>query len=236
MYGSELHAYSNLWYAVDDLNSNSEKVQPFFEKNFPDALPLIPQIKEQFAHNPTGALVTIRMKPWNLNDRIVVLGDAAHAVVPFFGQGMNAAFEDVLSFDETLVSHNFDMSTAVPQWAKERQPAGDGIADLSYGNYVEMRSHTASTRFLLRKRLESVIHWLFPKSWVPLYTMVSFTRTPYHIAKERAERQEKILKYAEYASYSVVLGGLAAVGAKYGSCVLFEPFLSPGRLRLQFSD
>lgn len=198
------------------MNTDENEVKPFFEKHFPDAVPKIPEITEQFKENPTGALVTIRMKPWNLDDRIVVMGDAAHAVVPFFGQGMNAAFEDVLSFDEKLIEHGFDLSKAVPAWARERQPAGDGIADLSYGNYIEMRSHTASTRFLLRKRLESIIHWMFPKSWVPLYTMVSFTRTPYHIAKARAERQEKILKYTEYATYTAILGGLIAAGMKYG--------------------
>jgi kynurenine 3-monooxygenase len=188
-------------------------VRDFFNTNFSDAVPLLGDVAKQFAENPTSSLVTMRVKPWNFEDKLCVIGDAAHAVVPFYGQGMNCAAEDALSFDEVLGRCGCDLGKAIPAWAAQRQPAGDGLADLSYGNYVEMRSHTANPGFLLQKKVESWLHYLFPDTWIPQYTMVAFTRIPYHEAKERADRQDVILKLVAQA---ITLAGAASVAAAVG--------------------
>merc|ERR1711871_1814035 len=135
----------------------------------------MPGYAAQFKRNPTCQLVMTTCKPWNYKDKVLLLGDAAHAIVPFYGQGMNAGLEDVLCFMETLDSNNGDFSKAVPSFAATRKPAGDAIRDLSLHNYLEMRSHTGSAAFLLRKKLEGVLNAIFPNSWIPLYKMVAFT-------------------------------------------------------------
>ena len=188
-------------------------VKAFFDDNFSDAVPLLGDVVKQFAENPTSSLVTMRVKPWNFEDKLCIIGDAAHAVVPFYGQGMNCAAEDALSFDEVVGRSGCDLAKAIPAWAAERQPAGDGLADLSYGNYVEMRSHTANPGFLLQKKVESWLHYLFPDTWIPQYTMVAFTRIPYHEAKERAEKQDAIIKRVTQAA---AVTGAAAVAAAVG--------------------
>lgn len=119
---------------------------------------------------------------------------------------MNAGFEDVLFFNEVLTNCDGQLSVAVPRFATERKPAGDGIAELSFRNYVEMRSHTASLAFLWKKRFEAVLHRLFPGMWIPLYTMVAFTRIPYHKAIAKAERQDRILSWAVGSSALALVG------------------------------
>lgn len=186
------------------LQVNTEaEIKAYFQKYFPDVPHVMPDYIEQFQANPSCRLVMLRTDPWNHSDKLLILGDAAHAQVPFYGQGMNSGFEDVLAFDEVLTRCGGDLSKAVPVFAKERAPDGHAICDLSMRNYVEMRSHTASTVFLLRKKLEGVLNLLMPKTWVPLYKMVAFTRIPYAQAVEREERQSNILR---------VLLGVGSVG------------------------
>ena len=152
----------------------------YFKTYFPDAIALMPNLQSDFQNNPACRLVAVQARPWNFKDKILLVGDSAHAMVPFYGQGMNAAFEDVLSFFEMHDEMNGDLSKIVPAYAAKRQPAGEAIAQLSMQNYVEMRHHTADPMFRYKKKVEGVLNWLFPNWWVPLYKMVAFTRIPYH--------------------------------------------------------
>lgn len=163
------------WEQLDALDADPAAAKAWFGANFPDALPLIADFETQFARNPSSALVMTKCDPWVVGDRVTLIGDAAHSVVPFYGQGANAAFEDCLFFVECLDACAGDLSAAVRKYAKERKPAGDALAKLSLDNYVEMRAKTASAAFLLRKRFEAGLHWLAPSSWIPQYTMVAFT-------------------------------------------------------------
>ena len=138
----------------------------------------MPDYIEDFKKNPACSLVTVQVDPWNWKDQILLLGDAAHAVVPFYGQGMNAAFEDVFEFNKALTAHGNQLAAAVPAFAKKRRPAGVGIMDLSMNNYIEMRHHSGSALFRFRKKVEGVLNWIFPSAWIPLYKMVAFTSIP----------------------------------------------------------
>src|SRR5206468_13107532 len=131
-----------------------EDVLRTFSAEFPDAVPHMPTLAEDYFQNPTGALVTIRCSPWHHRGKVVLLGDACHAVVPFFGQGANAAFEDCVVLDECLARHAPDFETAFAEYQSLRRENTDALAELSLENFVEMRDKTASPFFLLEKRLE----------------------------------------------------------------------------------
>lgn len=184
-------------------------VRRFFVAQFPDAVPLMPTLEDDFAANPTGALVTVRCWPWT-EGRAVLIGDAAHAIVPFFGQGANAAFEDVVALADAL-EREPDPVAASRRYAAERKPHAEAIADLALANFIEMRDHVASAGFLVRKRLERLLHAVFPRAFLPLYSMISFTTIPYAVARERARRQGRILRTAGAVAALVLLGGAAAL-------------------------
>lgn len=171
-----------------------EQLMNFFENTFPDSIPLMPNLVEEYFANPIGHIVTIKCDPWYYNNT-VILGDAAHAIVPFYGQGMNASLEDVDVFDELLSAcgGDADIASIFPSFFKLRKPAADAISDLSRENYIEMRAKVASNLFLLRKSIESVIHRILPGTFIPLYTMVAFTNIPYHKVIQRDKKQTKIL-------------------------------------------
>ncbi len=170
-----------------------QAVLTFFEREFPDAVALMPALTEDFLGNPTGQLVTIRCSPWHHGDRVVLLGDACHAVVPFLGQGMNAAFEDCSRLAKCLAEQPARES-AFRVYEDERKEHTDTLADLAVYNYVEMRDHTGSRLFLLRKKWEILLHKLFGSWYVPLYTLVSFTRMPYADAVRRARKQDRMVR------------------------------------------
>lgn len=199
---------------MDDIRDD-EAVKSYFATHFPDAVPLMPDYVREYQRNPACRLVTVRAKPWAYKDQIVIMGDAAHAMVPFYGQGMNSGFEDVLYFKECLDKFNDDLSQAVPYFAEQRRAKGDAIAQLSMGNYMEMRHHTASRWFLLQKKLEGVLNWLFPSWWVPLYKMVAFTRIPYDEALQRADKQDKLLTIAGRLVAAAAVGGAAVAAVKH---------------------
>lgn len=205
-----LFAPNETFEALD--KGGDKEVRAFFEKHFPDVTPAIGDVEQQYRDNPAGSLVTVRVNPWNVGSRALLIGDAAHAVVPFYGQGMNAAFEDALMLDETLTACAGDLDKAVREFAAKRQPAADALADLSFANYAEMASHTASQGFLVQKKIEGVLERMAPKWWIPLYSMVSFERVPYDEAKARGERQDKALSLAFQAGAAAagVAAGLAA--------------------------
>lgn len=179
-----------------------EEVRRFFDEEFPDAVPLMPDLLEDFRSNPTGSLVTIRCAPWHYRDRIALLGDAAHAVVPFYGQGMNAAFEDCVVLDECLGEFAQDRERAFAEYFRRRKPNADALADLAVENFVEMRDKTASPLFRAKKRLDHTLETLLPGRYLPLYTMVSFTRIPYAEAARRALRQDRLV-YAALAALAI---------------------------------
>ncbi|HKP03435.1 MAG TPA: NAD(P)/FAD-dependent oxidoreductase [Chthoniobacterales bacterium] len=176
-----------------ETTTTDEDVRRFFDEEFPDAVPLMPTLLEDFRENPTGSLVTIRCAPWFYRDKVALVGDAAHAVVPFYGQGMNAAFEDCVVLDECLAEFSDNRKVAFAHYFSRRKENTDALADLAIENFVEMRDKTASKRFRAKKKLD---HWLegwMPGIYLPLYTMVTFTRMPYAVAATRARVQDAIV-------------------------------------------
>ena len=203
---------------LDVEESSDEDVTKYFKTYFPDVLPVMPNYLGDFRQNPSCQLVQTRCSPWNYSDKILLMGDAAHAIVPFYRQGMNAGMEDVLAFSEVLDKFKNNLSKSIPYFARERKPTGDAIGDLSLHNYVEMRDHTASSMFLFKKKIEGLFNWLMPNTWVPLYKMVAFTRIPYHHAIERGNKQEKTLDNILFGATCVGVAGMA-LGIMYGSGV-----------------
>jgi kynurenine 3-monooxygenase len=165
----------------------------FFQAQFPDAVPLIPDLVHDFQHNPTSGLVTVRCRPWHVDGRVVLLGDACHAVVPFLGQGMNAAFEDCSVLVGCLNDHPGDRAAAFAAYEARRKPHLDTLADLCVDNFIEMRDRVGSRLFVWRKKLDVLLHALLSRWYLPLYTMVEFTRIPYADAVKRARRQERVV-------------------------------------------
>jgi len=170
-----------------------DDVRRFFASEFPDAVPLMPTLLEDFFRNPTGSMVTVRCRPWHVGGKVGLVGDAAHAVVPFYGQGMNAAFEDCVALDECIAGGGGDWARVFADYESRRKENVDALADLAIANFVEMRDKTASRSFHLRKKLERTLHRRLAGWYTPLYTMVSFTRTPYAEAVRKARRQDRIV-------------------------------------------
>src|SRR5213076_2848551 len=154
----------------------------------------------------TGSLVTIRCAPWFYRDKICLVGDAAHAVVPFYGQGMNAAFEDCVVLDECLQDFTHDRDRAFTQYFHRRKQNVDALADLAIGNFIEMRNKTASKTFRAKKKLDHALEAALPGKYLPLYTMVTFTRMPYAKAAKRAQIQDSLM----YASLLLIAAILVA--------------------------
>src|ERR1700704_4390070 len=170
-----------------------DDVRRFFDEEFPDAVPLMPTLLEDFRENPTGSLVTIRCAPWSYRDKVALVGDAAHAVVPFYGQGMNAAFEDCVVLDECLAEFPDDRERAFAEYFVRRKENTDALADLAVHNFIEMRDKTASKTFRAKKKLDHVLEGVLPGLYLPLYAMVTFTRMPYATAAKRARWQDRIV-------------------------------------------
>jgi kynurenine 3-monooxygenase len=169
------------------------KVLSFFEVQFPDAVRLMPNLIENYFGNPTGAMVTVKCSPWHADGKALLLGDAAHAIVPFFGQGMNCAFEDCTYFLELLDRYGSDWPVLFSAFEKARKADTDAIADLAIENFVEMRDRVADPRFLFRKKVELELEKRYPGRFVPKYAMVTFHRTPYSIAAQRGAVQDRML-------------------------------------------
>jgi len=169
------------------------KLHTFFKTQFPDALELMPDLTENFFANPTGAMVTIKCSPWHVDGKALLLGDAAHAIVPFFGQGMNCAFEDCTFFLELLDRLGPDWPRLFSEFEKSRKADTDAIADLAIENFVEMRDRVADPSFLFRKKIELELEKRYPGTFVPKYAMVTFHRTPYSVAAARGAIQDRML-------------------------------------------
>jgi kynurenine 3-monooxygenase len=172
-----------------------EAVAALFERRFADAIPLMPRLVEDFFGNPTGHLETIRCEPWSFEDHALVLGDAAHAIVPFHGQGMNAAFEDCSAFDQSLRDPGSDRpwNEVFAEFEERRRPNTDAIADMALENYIEMRATVRESKFQLKKDLSFRLEERHPGRFIPRYSMVMFHTIPYAEAKRRGAIQEEIL-------------------------------------------
>lgn len=173
-------------------------VERFFAEVFPDAKALMPTLAQDFFENPTGDLVTMRCSPWTVNGKVCLLGDAAHAIVPFYGQGMNAGFEDVRVLHDLLVEQpddSDDWAGVLERFFALRKDNGDAIADLALYNFLEMRDKVADPRFLLRKKIEARIHERYGERFLPLYTMVTFSADlPYQQALALSRDHDALLQ------------------------------------------
>ena len=169
-----------LFFQMDGpLSFNSIKtdadVMQFFKEQFPDAIPLMPTLLHDWNTNPTSSLVTVKCKPWVFDDRIALIGDAAHAIVLFFGQGMNCGFEDCVVLNKLIDKHGDINAACLHEYATLRKPDGDAIADLAIANFIEMRDKTADKTFLLQKKIEAHFNTKHPEKWIPLYSMVTYS-------------------------------------------------------------
>jgi kynurenine 3-monooxygenase len=165
----------------------------FFRNRFPDASRLMPNLADNYFANPTGAMVTIKCSPWHMADKSLLLGDAAHAIVPFFGQGLNCGFEDCTCLLELLDRYGADWPRVFREFEEQRKVNSDAIADMAIENFVEMRDRVADPRFLFRKKVELALEAKYPRRFVPKYAMVTFHRIPYSVALARGVIQERML-------------------------------------------
>lgn len=172
-----------------------EKVRSFFEKTFTDAAPLMPTLEEDFFNNPTSSLVTVKCYPWIREDKFALIGDAAHAMVPFFGQGMNCGFEDCSVLNSLIDKHDENWAKILDEYQTLRKPDADAICDLALNNFVEMRDKVADPKFLLQKKIEAAFSKKYPGKWIPLYSQVTFSpQIRYSEALINGRRQEAIMQ------------------------------------------
>ena len=171
----------------------ADQVAAFFDRRFADAVPLLADLRDSFFANPTGMLGTIRCLPWRRRGDAVVIGDAAHAIVPFHGQGMNAGFEDCVALDGCIARHGADWDGAFAAFESDRKPNADAIADMALENYVEMRDSVRDAKFMLKKQLAWKLEELYPDAFIPRYSMVMFHLLPYAEAWRRGKVQAEIL-------------------------------------------
>jgi kynurenine 3-monooxygenase len=170
-----------------------EQVSAFFDKTFPDAVEMMPTLLDDYFGNPTSTLIMVRCTPWNYKEDVVLIGDAAHAIVPFYGQGMNCAFEDCTVFHEMHEEANGNWDGLLGRFSERRVPEGNAILDLALQNYVEMRDLTADPNFLLQKKIEAKFSKIYPEKWIPLYSQVTFSHIPYSQAIKNGKVQDEIM-------------------------------------------
>ncbi|HEX8563542.1 MAG TPA: NAD(P)/FAD-dependent oxidoreductase [Flavobacterium sp.] len=170
-----------------------KSVAKFFERNLPDTIDVIPKLTEDFFKNPTSTLVTMKCFPWTYEDKVALIGDACHAIVPFYGQGMNAGFEDISILSELMVEYGDDWKNIFQEYQTQRKPNADAIAELSYRNFMEMSSKTADDKFLLQKKIEKRFSQKYPDKWLPLYSRVTFSHRPYTEALAIGDKQKAIM-------------------------------------------
>jgi len=177
--------------AFDKLTSK-KAVDNFFKTTFHDFYEMMPNIADAWEDHPLSALAIVRCYPW-AHGKTALMGDAAHATVPFYGQGMNAGFEDCTVLNELMLKHNHDWEAVFAEYSKERKPDGDALQDLSLDNYYVMRDFVADPAFLLRKKIEAKFSELYPDKWLPLYSQVTFSNIRYSVAYNQGKIQSKIM-------------------------------------------
>jgi len=169
------------------------QLHQFFQSRFPDAVSLMPQLTDNFFANPTGAMVTVKCSPWHIDGKALLLGDAAHAIVPFFGQGLNCGFEDCTALLELIDRLGPDWAQVFAEFENQRKVNTDAIADMAIENFTEMRDRVADSRFLFRKKVELALEAKYPTLFVPKYAMVTLHRIPYSVALARGAVQDRML-------------------------------------------
>jgi kynurenine 3-monooxygenase len=178
--------------AFDQLTDEA-LLRDFFNREFPDAMPLMPTLVEDFFHNPTGGLGTIKCWPWCVDGKALLLGDAAHAMVPFYGQGMNCAFEDARVLDRLIEKHGDDWTTVYEEYGRQRKVNTDAIQDMAEENFFEMRDATADPVFQRKRELETRLEQTYSR-YYSKYSMVTFREDlPYSVAKEKGNTQDDLL-------------------------------------------
>jgi kynurenine 3-monooxygenase len=177
-----------------DVVKNNEDLRNFFNSQFPDVVPLMPTLESDYFTNPTSSLVTIKCFPWTIDDRLALIGDAAHGIVPFYGQGMISGFEDCTVLHELTEKYGDDWETIFKKYEISRKPNTDAIAELAFHNFVVMRDKVADTVFLFRKKLERMMNEAFPDDYIPLYTQVSFSHYPYTDALVAGKKQDRFFE------------------------------------------
>lgn len=204
-------------------STKPEAILKYFKKHFPELVPLMPNLVKDFQENPVGSLLTLKVKPWNMG-KLLLIGDAAHAVVPFFGQGMNAAFQDGFMLYQMLKEEimkvkslgasegiSIDLESCIAKFSAARQPSTDALSDICLDHYYDMAVNTTSTLYLLERKVESFLTNFLPNTYFSLYRMVAFTDMPYHVAWQRAKRQELWIQRLCVTSLAMV--GLAIAGS-----------------------
>lgn len=171
-----------------------DELMGFFEEVFPDAIPIMPTLEQDYFANPASNLVIVKCEPWTYQGKAALIGDAAHAIVPFYGEGMNCGFEDCRVLDELIDECPDNWEEILSQFGAMRKPNGDAIADLSLRNFIEMRDLVSDPKFLLRKKIEGKIHSKFPDKWIPLYSQVKFSEIPYADALKKGQEQDEIME------------------------------------------
>lgn len=177
-----------------------DKAEQFFKEYFSDVLSLMPHFREEYTTNPAAAMVIVKCFPWTFQDKVMLIGDSVHAIVPFYGQGMNCCFEDCYVFDELLQNHDGNWSELMRKYENSRKPNADAIAELALRNFIEMRDKVSDPVFLLQKKIEARFTELHPGKWTPLYSMVTFSHTPYSEALSIGDRQEAIMQHVMQTS------------------------------------
>jgi len=178
--------------AFDKVNTKDE-VDAFFKTTFPDFYKMMPNVADAWEDHPLSSLAIMRSFPWH-DGKMALMGDAAHATVPFYGQGMNGGFEDCTVMWELMQKHNENWEKVFEEYSILRKPDGDALQDLSLYNYHVMRDFVADPKFLLQKKIEAKFAKLYPEKWMPLYSMVTFSNIRYSVALEAGNRQDKIMK------------------------------------------
>ena len=199
--------------AALDALTTPEQVRDHFEREYADAVPLMPTLVDDYLHNPVGMLATLHVEPWQVDGRVALIGDAAHAILPFFGQGANCGFEDVVELDRCLAETGDDWGRALPMWQERRHRNAEAIAQLAKENFVEMRDKVASPAFLMARRIEHALERALPGRYLSRYEMVSFTTIPYADVIARYRRQQRLVGAAAAAAAVGVAGTVGVVTA-----------------------
>lgn len=195
-----------------DSLTTEQDIIAHFSREYPDAVPLMPTLVEDYQYNPVGLLATVHTDPWQADGKVALIGDAAHAILPFFGQGANCGFEDVVELDRCLSEVADDWTLALPMYQERRRHNAEAIAQLAKENFVEMRDKVGSRSFLLAKQLEHGLEKVLPGRYLSRYEMVSFTTIPYAEVIDRAKRQQRAV--------AVAAGGLVLATAVVATSVI----------------